>query len=221
MPKREPTPPPGDDEPRYLTICYPYPPHANMELPGDRLALARWLACCMGQDDMYAIFHKPSAGNMVIVEIRRDHEGFRKLLGAHKWSEFVRNPGEHHSKVTRIFFSTFPNGRAVEKAGWKRLFVEDSWFNKFSPKNKFIAYPYPLSSYCEVPSEDQTGFTLCRPIPLEMFDIRIPSPPLVPVGSATWVAYKGGPGSVNRKSYALASSASSQVSGKSIIIKRR
>lgn len=59
MPKRIPTPPPGDDEPRYLTVVHPYPPHANMELETDRKVFAFWLACCIGKDNLYAFFHKP------------------------------------------------------------------------------------------------------------------------------------------------------------------
>jgi hypothetical protein len=60
MPKRAVTPPPGDDEPRYLTVVHPYPLNAHMELPEDRENFGRWLACCIGPDPFYAFFHKPS-----------------------------------------------------------------------------------------------------------------------------------------------------------------
>lgn len=62
MPKRIATPPPGDDEPRYLTVVYPYAISGtcNMELPKDRQDFARWVACCIDMDAFYAIYHKPS-----------------------------------------------------------------------------------------------------------------------------------------------------------------
>lgn len=61
MPKRAVTPPPADDEPKYLTVVHPYPLHAHMELPKDREDFGRWVACAMGTPDpFYAFFHKPS-----------------------------------------------------------------------------------------------------------------------------------------------------------------
>lgn len=62
MPKRVPTPPPGDDEPRYLTVVHPYAISGtcNMELPKDRQDFARWVACCIDNNAFFAIFHKPS-----------------------------------------------------------------------------------------------------------------------------------------------------------------
>ncbi|THG94630.1 hypothetical protein EW026_g6883 [Hermanssonia centrifuga] len=59
MPKRVPTPPPADDEPKYLTVCNPYPGAPNMELLGDRKAFVFWLACCTGKDPLVAFFYKP------------------------------------------------------------------------------------------------------------------------------------------------------------------
>jgi hypothetical protein len=60
MPKREKTPPPPDDEPRYLVVVHPYPLNAHLQLHGDRRTLALWLACCIGKDVLYAMYHKPS-----------------------------------------------------------------------------------------------------------------------------------------------------------------
>jgi len=206
MPKRPSTPPPGDDEPKYLTVLYPYPPEVNMEIRGEVIALARWLACCMGRyQDLYAVFHKPSTSNMVLIEVNRHYTDFRKLLGAHKWSDFVLKPGAHRDKVTRIYFSTLANVRAVEKAGWKRIFIYDDWFKDFIPNNQYIAYPYPASTYCDPPTEDHTTYKLCRPIPVTLFEIRVPTtPPPAPVGSSTWIAQKEA-GTVARKLYASAS----------------
>lgn len=60
MPKREKTPPPPDDEPKYLTVVHPYPPHANMELLGDQKEFAYWIASCTGKDVFLAFFYKPA-----------------------------------------------------------------------------------------------------------------------------------------------------------------
>ena len=60
MTKRNPTPPPPDDEPRYLTVVHPYPLNANLEVHADRRSLALWLACCTGKDVLLAMFHKPT-----------------------------------------------------------------------------------------------------------------------------------------------------------------
>jgi hypothetical protein len=60
MPKRAKTPPPSDDEPRYLVVVHPYPLNANLQLHADRRTLALWLACCTGKDALYAMYYKPS-----------------------------------------------------------------------------------------------------------------------------------------------------------------
>ena len=60
MPKRIPTPPPPDDEPRYLTVVHPYPLHANLMIHADRRTLALWLACCTGKDVLLAMYYKPT-----------------------------------------------------------------------------------------------------------------------------------------------------------------
>ncbi|TDL22904.1 hypothetical protein BD410DRAFT_721962 [Rickenella mellea] len=122
MPKREPTPPPADDEPKYLTVNYPYPLHANMEIPEERKTLARWIACVMDQKDFFALYHKPTAPNMVIIEVARDSKNMEKLLGAHKWSEILRDPTEEEKKFeSRVFYCVFNKGRDVQKAGERFL----------------------------------------------------------------------------------------------------
>ena len=59
MPKPSKTPPPPDDEPKYLVVVNPYPLRANMELMNDRKDFVLWLACCTGKDPLIAFFHKP------------------------------------------------------------------------------------------------------------------------------------------------------------------
>ena len=60
MPKRAKTPPPPEDEPRYLVVVHPFPLNANLALHADRRGLALWLACCIGKDPLYAMFYKQS-----------------------------------------------------------------------------------------------------------------------------------------------------------------
>ncbi|KAH9959058.1 hypothetical protein BC827DRAFT_1215573 [Russula dissimulans] len=62
MPKHPQTPPPPDDEPRYLTIVHPYPLNANLMLLTDIRTLALWLACRTGKGVLSSMFHKPSVG---------------------------------------------------------------------------------------------------------------------------------------------------------------
>ncbi|KZV82883.1 hypothetical protein EXIGLDRAFT_729137 [Exidia glandulosa HHB12029] len=62
MVKRAKTPPPDRSiEPVFYTITYPYPPFANLELPKDRMDLARWVACILGDPKyLFALYFKPS-----------------------------------------------------------------------------------------------------------------------------------------------------------------
>ncbi|KAH7920600.1 hypothetical protein BV22DRAFT_1020909 [Leucogyrophana mollusca] len=120
MPKRAATPPPADDEPRYLTVVHPFVPsgHCNMELPKDRQDFARWIACCIDKDAIYTFFHKPSARDMVIIEVKRDYPHFDRLLGEHRWSEFLRNPSDElKNQATRVYYCTYSTGRIVQKNG--------------------------------------------------------------------------------------------------------
>ena len=39
-----------------------------------------------------------------------------------------------------------------------------------------IKYPYPKSSYCDVPSEAKTGAPMCRPLPQRYFPLPPPQP---------------------------------------------
>ena len=66
MPRRTPTPPPSQDEPRYLVVVHPYPPNANMLVHADRRGLALWLACCTGKDALLAMYYKPSVSRIFI-----------------------------------------------------------------------------------------------------------------------------------------------------------
>ncbi|KAG6331622.1 hypothetical protein ID866_7467 [Astraeus odoratus] len=195
MPKRVPTPPPADDEPKYLCVVHPYARegYCNMELSQDRQDFALWVACCIDKDAFFAVFHKPSARDTVIIEVNRDYQHFDRILGEHRWSEFLKKPSaEEKDRVTRVYYCTYNTGRMVQKYGWKRIYVEESWFKGWSPNNGLITYPYPPTHFCDVPVEDATSQPLCRPLPgatkppaLEL--VQAPKPV---VGSSAWTISK-------------------------------
>ncbi|KAJ6579949.1 hypothetical protein DFH09DRAFT_1076855 [Mycena vulgaris] len=173
MPKRIPTPEPGDDEPKYFTVVQPYPLNANLGIT-PRLyhiwTLDRWL--------------------------HRDYPHPERLLGEHRWSEFLRKPSvEEAGRVSQIFYCVYSTGRQAQKDGWKRINVSDSWFKNWSPENPIIQNPYPATSWCPLPAEDRTNKPMCRPLPVR---VKPPPPPkaaaapVVP-GSATWANAKGAP----------------------------
>ncbi|KAI0688996.1 hypothetical protein BC835DRAFT_283150 [Cytidiella melzeri] len=195
MPKRTPTPPPSDDEPRYLTVVYPFPAHANMELVHDCAEFSRWLACIVGKEALIALFHKPSSPNMIIIEVSRDFGEWNTLLGEHRWSEvFKKCDPKEKERVSQIFWCQFNTGRQVQKYGWKRVYVEDRWFAQWRVPNGNVAHPYPPTHWCGVPVEDRTNAPLCRPLPVESFPppkAETGRPP--PVGSAAWAIAKQAP----------------------------
>lgn len=63
MPKREKTPEPTDDEPKFLAIHYPYPTHANLENSADTKTLGRWLGSIIAPQHLLALHHKPSVSS--------------------------------------------------------------------------------------------------------------------------------------------------------------
>ncbi|OSC98475.1 hypothetical protein PYCCODRAFT_1375220 [Trametes coccinea BRFM310] len=64
----------------------------------------------------------------VIIEIDETFPEFKRLLGAHKWSEFLVDPGDEAAFVSKIFYCTWNSDRDVQKNGWKRIDVQDKWF---------------------------------------------------------------------------------------------
>ncbi|KAJ7592067.1 hypothetical protein C8J56DRAFT_932528 [Mycena floridula] len=194
MVKRIKTPEPGDDEPRFYTVVNPFPLHANWEYDQDYITCSRWVAGILGTEQpLYGIFHKPSARGQILLEIERSFDRQRiqdKLLGAHKWSEFLMKPSdEEKDRVSKIFYSTYSVGRDAQKDGWKRIHVHQHFFNNWSVKNMMIRNPYPNSTWCDVPQEDITNKPMCRYIPrpdeLKPAVVKAPRPV---VGSAQWVA---------------------------------
>lgn len=55
---------------------------------------------------------------MVIIEINRDYAHFDRILGEHRWSEFLQKPTKEESgRVTQVFYCTYNTGRIVQKNG--------------------------------------------------------------------------------------------------------
>ena len=55
---------------------------------------------------------------MVIIEVARGYAGFEKLLGSHKWSEWLKEPRiDEIDRVSKIFWCTYSTAREVEKNG--------------------------------------------------------------------------------------------------------
>lgn len=55
---------------------------------------------------------------MVIVEVQREFDGIDRLLGEHRWKDFLKNPSEEEmGKVTKVFFCVYNTGRLVQKNG--------------------------------------------------------------------------------------------------------
>jgi hypothetical protein len=135
MPQRDMSPPPPDNEPKYLVVVHPYPLNANLDIPADRRALALWLACCTGKRYLLAMFHKPSVSppynrvtprfdhnlvfqspGMVIIEVDCEFKRFDDLLGKHTWSKMLVNPdSDEEDKSSEVFYCNLETGRDVEK----------------------------------------------------------------------------------------------------------
>jgi hypothetical protein len=160
-----------EDDSTYLTVVYPYPLNTNLHLPTDWRALALWLACCTGtQDVLRAMFHKPKAASMVLIEVDREFKGIDALLGMHSWSEFLLAPTkEEAGKSSKVFYCTYNNAKAVKDAGWNRVDVQEHWFQGWRLDNDQIKHPYPKTTYCDVPPEPKTGMPMCRHLPRHLF----------------------------------------------------
>ncbi|KAG6918245.1 hypothetical protein DXG01_015619 [Tephrocybe rancida] len=196
MVKRAKSPDTAEDE-KYFTVYQPYPLNANWELPSDYIAFSRWIAACIGKDPIHALHYKPSARGMVLIEVDKKYPHNERLLGEHKWQEFLRNPTEEEAdRVTQIFHSLYTTGREAQKDGWKRIHVEAPWFKGWSPttdaEDRSFADEYPPTSWCPTPAEDRTNKPLCRPLPVK---VKPPPPKVAPPvpGSASWVTSKTAP----------------------------
>ncbi|CUA76424.1 hypothetical protein RSOLAG22IIIB_12280 [Rhizoctonia solani] len=176
MPKREKTPSPGPEEPKFLSIFYAWPPHVTLEREEESKKCARWISCFVGKDNLYAMFHKPTSPNTIIIEISNEltDEKMRQILGEHDWKTvFPRYDAEKEGIThSHVFYSTFRSRREVEKTGWKIRVVQDEWFKGFNPsKGIIVNYPYPPTTFCEPPglAEEVNALQLFRYLPGDIF----------------------------------------------------
>ena len=71
---------------------------------------------------------------MVIIEILKECPRIEALLGAHKWSEFLKRPKPQEMSITsKIYYCRYSDSREVQKYGWNRTDVDDQWFDDFDP----------------------------------------------------------------------------------------
>ena len=55
---------------------------------------------------------------MAIVEIDRTYDHFDRVLGEHRWSEFLKDPNaEEADRVSRVFYSLHNSDREAQKDG--------------------------------------------------------------------------------------------------------
>lgn len=207
MPKREATPEPGEDEPKYFTVVNPWPQNADMEIIGDFIRCCRWLASAIGDPELLlALFHKPSSPRIIIIEVSRQYEApthktsstYQRIIGKHSWvgsGGMLTNPaGYNERNCSSIFYSCFSTGREVEKNGWKRKWVEEHHLGDPKHPDPTFKIPYPKTTYIETPVLEPIARTLCRPLPRSEFDqLELPvviAAPTAPVGSSTWAAIR-------------------------------
>jgi hypothetical protein len=67
---------------------------------------------------------------MVILEIERSYRGIDKLLGEHKWKEFLKNPtDEEKDRASQVFYCLYTKGRDVQKDGQCFVSTQDLVFH--------------------------------------------------------------------------------------------
>jgi hypothetical protein len=55
---------------------------------------------------------------MIVAEVSKTFTQFEKLLGEHRWSEFLREPAaEEKDKKSKVYYCTYTNSRALQKDG--------------------------------------------------------------------------------------------------------
>ncbi|KAF5374650.1 hypothetical protein D9615_009008 [Tricholomella constricta] len=134
---------------------------------------------------------------MVLIEVDKKYSNTERLLGEHKWANFLNNPSkEETGKVSQIFHCLYNTGRAAQKDGLEphdRVSLEfSSWLWDVAEQFLSFKYPCPPTEWCPTPSEDKTNKSLCRPLPTK---VKPPPPKAAPpmVGSANWITAKTGP----------------------------
>lgn len=180
--------------------CSPYPPQANLELDTEQADFVSWIGACLGSPDFLIAIgykpkvcfllcpdsicpsHGPKTPNLVLIEISNKFQDWHRILGEHAWHKVFRHLAiGDECRSSQIFYASHRNHREAEKSGWKFLFLADS-FIKANYFANICNTPYPPSTWCPVPSLDQTSYTVCRRIPMSLFPDSAPRRILPPVG---------------------------------------
>ncbi|CAA7265143.1 unnamed protein product [Cyclocybe aegerita] len=184
---KRPKSPPIEEDTRLFTVYQPYPLNANFEIEDNQKECALWVAEIIGNQYHIVIYHKPKSRGMILLEIPKAFTDHGLLLGEHRWGEFLKNPtDEERVRYTQVFHSFYSTVRDAQKDGWLEEPAKTSWYKGWAPGDGLIAQPYHHTHWCQVPIEDKTNKTLCRPLPVE----KKPPPPRAPppvVGSTQWV----------------------------------
>ncbi|KAJ3506377.1 hypothetical protein NLJ89_g6901 [Agrocybe chaxingu] len=184
---KRPKSPPIEEDTRLFTVYQPYPLNANFEIEDNLKECALWIAEIIGNRHHIVIYHKPKSRGMILLEIPKEFTDHGRLLGEHRWGEFLKNPtDEERDRYTQVFHSFYSKVRDAQKDGWLEEPAKTSWYKGWAPGVGLIAQPYHPTHWCQVPIEDKTNKTLCRPLPVE----KKPPPPRAPppvVGSTQWV----------------------------------
>jgi hypothetical protein len=136
MPHRIPTPPPADDELRYISVVNPWPRLGNFDRDQHRKECAWWISAYIGPHNLIDIYHKPTvcvflhisqlkskgviqSPETVILEIRRDCADVVKLIGAHKWREMFKKLADDLSPEheSAFYWCIYGSNREVTKNG--------------------------------------------------------------------------------------------------------
>ncbi|KAF8623774.1 hypothetical protein AX15_006215 [Amanita polypyramis BW_CC] len=180
------------EEVKYYTCWKPYPNNADFEDPSDYIKFCRWIANMLGgSSPLFAVYYKPKSRGMVIFSVDKEFPHPERLLGEHRYSEFLKKPDKNEGRlVSQIFYCAYNTEREVQKYGWKCINVEEFFFANYGIDKWFTKVPYPAPHWCQTPSENITDRALCRPLPGSQvpkpLEVAAPAPPRPVVGSSAW-----------------------------------
>lgn len=92
---------------------------------------------------------------MAIISVRKEFSELHKVLGEHRWSEFLKNPAENErDNVTKVFHCKFSDSvqlehdgkswffpkpyRTKKLLGWRETLFKEHWFNERNLGDKSV-----------------------------------------------------------------------------------
>ncbi|KAF8343648.1 hypothetical protein F5887DRAFT_1282905 [Amanita rubescens] len=188
---KRPKTPEGPDPCKYYTCWKPYPQNADFELSEDYINFSRWIVNVLGDSGpLISLYYKPRV-SAVIFAVDKLYALPERLLGEHRWDEFLKKPDKSEAGYkSQIFYSTYKTDRELQKDGWKCIPVEEYFFKNWGIGKWFTRLPYPPPHRCNVPPENKAEKPLCRPLPTSSAQVPMPqasAPVQRPVvGSSDW-----------------------------------